>query len=487
MSGFSAAVKIGDLDDFLSPANECIILPPAVDNKPRPGIIKSLEKEKEQIASISLSDCLACSGCVTSAETLLLQSQSVDELVSKCGPGSISQIYITVSSASRRAFAEHFQVPPSRVCDYLYNRLRHILGHDLVVTDVSLSEAIVVAETIREANDTSRVGPVLTSHCPGWTCYATKVLGEKEDNILQLLSRVKSAEQVQGLIIKGLLHPMAVAHRHPILARPSRYHSSHPRRMTTPYHVLVSPCFDKKLEIIRPDYMVGEQNAVDLVLSSTEILDLLNRVDPSKAEVVVIRQPSVDLYTLLGLRDSWASAVNDTQSGGYAHALALEGSDPAADVTWEAGKNADLLQFKSLMRSHGFRNIQNITRRVRSGKLNQVKLVEVMACPGGCPRGGGQPVKPASADSVVKLGWLERVKGWLASTKPEVTPVDANALDTVCQPHQYLPAVRMRERLVTLLGSEEAFIAAIRTEWKSLIQTDAETGEKKPAASDLKW
>lgn len=67
------ANKLSDLDDFLTPGLECI--------KPtqKPDLIKSSGSEK--IGSITLADCLACSGCVTSAETVLIQQHSVDEFL----------------------------------------------------------------------------------------------------------------------------------------------------------------------------------------------------------------------------------------------------------------------------------------------------------------------------------------------------------------------------------------------------------------------
>lgn len=62
------ANKLADLDDFLAPSLECI-KPTATSEKPRPDLIKS---DVDKIASVSLQDCLACSGCVTSAETVLI-------------------------------------------------------------------------------------------------------------------------------------------------------------------------------------------------------------------------------------------------------------------------------------------------------------------------------------------------------------------------------------------------------------------------------
>ena len=92
---FSSAVRIADLDDFLAPAVDCVL--PQLETKdnkasinasaelvmPRakkPDLIKTAKKEDgAEKATVGLSDCLVCSGCVTSAETILLEQHSLEE------------------------------------------------------------------------------------------------------------------------------------------------------------------------------------------------------------------------------------------------------------------------------------------------------------------------------------------------------------------------------------------------------------------------
>jgi len=94
MSKFSGVLQITDLDDFITPSQECI-KPVKVEKKVATskgakikieadgsyfeetvgGGVKKMEK-----ASITLADCLACSGCITSAETVLIEQQSADQV-----------------------------------------------------------------------------------------------------------------------------------------------------------------------------------------------------------------------------------------------------------------------------------------------------------------------------------------------------------------------------------------------------------------------
>ena len=126
------ANKLGDLDDFLTPSLECI--KPVVTNnstsntavlnlnddsaaassslslvtgttqpaeKPRPNLIKS---GAVKIAQISLQDCLACSGCVTSAETVLIQQHSNAEFL-KLFDDPLNQVVVAISPQSISSLA----------------------------------------------------------------------------------------------------------------------------------------------------------------------------------------------------------------------------------------------------------------------------------------------------------------------------------------------------------------------------------------------
>lgn len=64
------------------------------------------------MATVTLSDCLACSGCVTSAETVLIQEQSYDKLLSKLSKGD-AQVVLSISPQSYTSFARRFNVTPS--------------------------------------------------------------------------------------------------------------------------------------------------------------------------------------------------------------------------------------------------------------------------------------------------------------------------------------------------------------------------------------
>ena len=90
-------------------------------------------------------------------------------------------------------------------------------------------------------------------------------------------------------------------------------------------------------------------------------------------------------------------------------------SHPPGPLPWVVGRNADLQELSlehggttvlRFCRAYGFRNIQNIVRRVKSAKC-PYHFVELMACPGGCANGGGQP-RPPSLEAPSRTAAVEQ-------------------------------------------------------------------------------
>ena len=103
---FSGVVKLTDVSDFISASQDCVV----ASNAPKK-IAKEVSKEP---VKISLQDCLACSGCVTSAETALLENQSSDEFLRKLADPEI-KVAVTISSQARAALCLEFEMPPNEV------------------------------------------------------------------------------------------------------------------------------------------------------------------------------------------------------------------------------------------------------------------------------------------------------------------------------------------------------------------------------------
>lgn len=208
------------------------------------------------------------------------------------------------------------------------------------------------------------------------------------------------------------------------------------------YHATVQPCFDRKIESARPNFSpAGANNSdigtgdctrdVDTVLTTTELLEILRGAAGSSAletegsvvddEIFASVSPlSIDGEVLtdlcLGsLADRPAPLLcnvgANAGSGGFLEhvfreaAAEIYGSRTNAPLEFHILQNQDMREVVlrdqttnqvqlRFVAAYGFRNIQNIIRRITKGRSQAGKdcgdFVEIMACPGGCLNGGGQ-------------------------------------------------------------------------------------------------
>eukprot|EP01084_Bolivina_argentea_P178781 309020_1 len=186
----------------------------------RPDLIKSTTK---QTATITLNDCLACSGCITSAETVLIQEQSIDRFRAALASSELYDVVIvSISPQSRAALSDIYSFSPADMQFMLTAFLVGIGVHKVVDAaigeDVAIIESraellarvkptlrkqqtfqqeqkgsswnrpptsVAVSSTTQIDHETRKLVPVeplicqsipmLVSACPGWVCYAEKV------------------------------------------------------------------------------------------------------------------------------------------------------------------------------------------------------------------------------------------------------------------------------------------------------------------------
>ncbi|XP_006873908.1 PREDICTED: cytosolic Fe-S cluster assembly factor NARFL [Chrysochloris asiatica] len=434
-SPFSRALQLTDLDDFIGPSQDCT-KPVKVDRRPGSGTAKiHIEDDgsyfqvsqdggarKLEKAKISLKDCLACSGCVTSAESVLITQQSHEELrkvlnANKAAPPEQQRlVVVSVSPQSTASLAARFQLSPTDTAKKLTSFFKQIGVH--YVFDTAFSRNFSLLESQREfvqrfrkQANSGQALPVLASACPGWVCYAEKTHGSV---LLPHLSTARSPQQVMGVLVKDFFAQQQ--HRSPDQL----------------YHVAVMPCYDKKLEAARPDFFNQEFQTrdVDCVLTTGEVSTLLDE------EGVVF--PDLE-STPLDALSSCASTEEPIShwgggSGGYLehvfrHAARELFGIHVAEVTYKPLRNKDfqevtlerdsqvLLRFAA---TYGFRNIQNVVQKIRRGRC-PYHYVEVMACPSGCLNGGGQLRAPDGHGREL-LQQVERLYRTVRTQAPEDVP-----------------------------------------------------------------
>ena len=246
---------------------------------------------------------------------------------------------------------------------------------------------------------------MLSSVCPGFVCYVEKTHGEL---LTPLLSTVKSPQQVFGSLLKQI---WSANER----LRPDRI-----------FHISLMPCFDKKLEASRKEFIIGNENhEVDCVLTPIELESMLltsncalNAIQPTKLDNFL-----GNFADLQNLKDKFdcRQAIRShlgSGSGGYAESLyrmisrvIFDQQIPAnSELNFNMRRNKDyaeldlVVQERVVFRTaiiNGFRNIQTLIQRIKRGTC-KYDYVEVMACPSGCLNGGGL-LKEVSLEVVQRL------------------------------------------------------------------------------------
>ncbi|KAF5728843.1 Ferredoxin hydrogenase [Tripterygium wilfordii] len=173
---FSPTLRIGDLSDFIAPSQACVVsLKGLKTTSKKPDKVSTVNKQQTDPVKISLKDCLACSGCITSAETVMLERQSLDEFLSNLNNGKA--VIVSLSPQSRASLAAYFGISPLQVFKKLTTFLKS-LGVKAVF-DTSCSRDISLIEACNEFinryqqsqvvdDDRSKSSlPMLASACPG--------------------------------------------------------------------------------------------------------------------------------------------------------------------------------------------------------------------------------------------------------------------------------------------------------------------------------
>ncbi|KAK9978332.1 hypothetical protein ABG768_020087 [Culter alburnus] len=475
-SHFSGVLQLTDLDDFITPSQECV-KPVKVEKKEGRSVAKIQieddgiyfqvhqdgQKQKLEKAKITLNDCLACSGCITSAESVLITQQSHEELYrvlrynKQVSSSEQKVVVVSVSPQSRASLAAHYGLNSSEVARRLTSFLKNLGVHH--VFDTSFSRSFSLLESQREFLERfsrkevdKKALPMLASACPGWICYAEKTHGEF---IIPYISTTRSPQQIMGSLVKGYF---------------ASQKGISPQKI---YHVTVMPCYDKKLEASRPDFYLSEHETreVDCVITSGEVLKMLEEENVSLRDVELA--PLDTMFSNVCGEELLTHAGSG--SGGYLHhiykhaAKQLFGVE-VDELTYKTMKNKDfqevtlekdgqvLLRFAAV---YGFRNIQNLVQKLKRGK-SPYHFVEVMACPSGCLNGGGQ-LKPSSDQSNKEL--LQQVEDLYRGERTSVPEEDSRVAELY---RSWLESV----------GEEKA---------RQLLHTQYHAVEKNTSGLSIKW
>ena len=333
--------------------------------------------------SLDTTVCVNCGQCINVCPTGALQEhRSIDEVMDALYDPE-KHVIVQTAPAVRTALGRDFGYEPGTlVTGKMVSALRQ-LGFDYVF-DTDFAADLTIMEEGTELlhrlgsylnGDKEVKIPLMTSCCPGWVSFVEQHFPELRDN----LSTAKSPQQMFGAIAKSYFAEKLGVDRKDLVV------------------VSIMPCLAKKYEASRPEFSVEGNPDVDYSIYTRELARLIRYANIDFNEL-----PDGEFDRPLG--ESTGASVIFGTTGGVIEA--------ACRTAYElyTKKNLDKVDFEELrglegIRSatidfngtpvkigiaHGLGNARKLIEEVKNG-TSPYHAIEVMACPGGCIGGGGQP------------------------------------------------------------------------------------------------
>ena len=339
--------------------------------------------------SLNDVDCTFCGQCIESCPTgALHEKESINDVWVKLkDPDTF--VVVQTAPAVRVALGEEFGMPiGTNVKGKMVTALKRI-GFDKVF-DTNTGADLTIMEEANEFIERLQNGgvlPMITSCSPGWVRFAEKNYGE----LLDHLSSCKSPHQMFGAIIKSYFAEKYGIDRDKICT------------------VSIMPCIAKKYECSRPEMEVDGVRDVDYVLTTRELARMIKQanIDFELLEDGTFDDPMGEASgagaifgTTGGVMEAAIRTAVDTlenRSIGQIEYKEVRGEKKIKEATLTvAGKEVKIAV------ASGLANARKIMEQIKNGE-SPYHFVEIMACPGGCVMGGGQPIKSSKITASVDV------------------------------------------------------------------------------------
>ena len=339
--------------------------------------------------SLNDVDCTFCGQCIESCPTgALHEKESINDVWAKLkDPETV--VLVQTAPAVRVALGEEFGMPiGTNVTGKMVTALKRF-GFDKVF-DTNTGADFTIMEEANEFVERFKAHeelPMLTSCCPGWIKYIEMNYPE----MLPHLSSCKSPHQMFGAILKSYY---------------AKKEGIDPEKI---YTVSVMPCIAKKFESKRPEMKENGLEDVDNVITTRELARMIKQanIDFEKLEDSKFDDPmgeatgAAAIFGVTGgVMEAALRTAEDILTGKELPKIDFEqvrGSQGIKRATITiAGKPI------SVVAASGLANAKKILEEIKTGKANY-QFVEIMACPGGCIMGGGQPIKHSKVRAEVDV------------------------------------------------------------------------------------
>ena len=323
------------------------------------------------------TECVFCGQCVQACPVGALSEIDNKYSVWRALNDPAKTVVVQTAPAVRVAIGESFGLEPGSISTGRMVTALRMLGFDKVFDTDFAADLTIMEETtelIERVKKNEKL-PILTSCCPGWV----KFLEHQFPELLYMPSSAKSPQQMFGAIAKSYYaQKIGVA----------------PENLVV---VSVMPCLSKKYEASREEFSHDGVRDVDIVISTRELADMIR-----EAGIRFDQLEEQEYDSPLG--ESTGAAVIFGATGGVLEAALRTAAD------WITGKDLQEIEFTAVRGLEGIKeatvevdglslhvavcsglgNARRLLERIQNGEASY-HAIEIMACPGGCLNGGGQP------------------------------------------------------------------------------------------------
>lgn len=329
----------------------------------------------------SLNDvnCTFCGQCIQACPTgALHEKESIDDVWMKLKDQD-TYVVVQTAPAVRVALGEEFGMPiGSNVTGKMVTALKR-LGFDKVFDTNTGADFTIMEEANEfiERVQNNGVLPMITSCSPGWVKYIEMNYPE----LLPHLSTCKSPHEMFGALIKTYY---------------AKKEGIDPEKI---YVVSIMPCIAKKFERQRNEMKNNGMYDVDAVLTTRELARMIKQ-----ANLEFTKLEDTNFDSPMG-EATGAAAIFGTTGGVMEAALRTAGDTLTRKdldkIDFEEVRGGDGIKRATVniagndikvVAASGLKNAQEILEEIKKGTADY-QFVEIMACPGGCVMGGGQPIK----------------------------------------------------------------------------------------------
>lgn len=327
---------------------------------------------------LNTSSCINCGRCIMVCPTGALYEKNHYAQIMEALDNPRKHVVVQYAPSISVTMAEEMGLPAGTDVYGLLNASLRKMGFDVVFDGAFTADLTIMEEGTELVQRLTEGGqlPMFTSCCPAWVKYMEEFAPE----LLGHLSTAKSPMQMMGAMIKTYY---------------AEKKGIDPKDI---YSVGIMPCIAKKFEAQRSEMTRHGLSDVDAVLTTRELAGLLkiygidfHNLEPESVDSLMGQRSSAGkLFGAAGgVMEAAVRSAHKLVTGEEMSNPRIEALRGFAPVKRTSVKIGDLEL--NIAAVNGLAGVKEILEEVRSGNSN-LHFIEVMACPGGCINGGGQPL-----------------------------------------------------------------------------------------------